>query len=115
MQFVEMGNTLNCLFTGRLDEQICSEVEHDLLQHVSDFKSDREDVQLNFDLAEVVFISSPFLRLCLICFRMFGKDSFSITNVSTNIHQVFHISGFADMMHITRTGEHLPKKDDISD
>jgi len=103
MQFFEIENTLNCLFSGRLDEQICSEIEHDLIQRVSDFKKDREDVQLNFDLAEVIFISSPFLRLCLICFRIFGKDSFVVTNVSAEIHQVFHISGFTDMMHITNT------------
>ena len=101
MQFFEIENTLNCLLSGRLNEQTCSEIEHDLLQRVSDFKKDREEVQMNFDLAEVNFISSPFLRLCLICFRILGKDHFSVTNVSANIYQVFRISGFTDMMHVT--------------
>jgi len=103
MQFFEIENTLVCLFSGRLDERICSEVEHDLLQRVSEFKKDREEVHMNFDLSEVSFISSPFLRLCLICFKQFGKDHFSVKNVSANIYQVFHISGFTDMMHVTLT------------
>ena len=99
--FQEIDGMLNCVFSGRLDEGICSEIELDLLQHVSHFKNGREDVRLNFDLAGVVFISSPFLRLCLIGFRAFGKEGFSVSNVSDDIQQVFRISGFADMMHVT--------------
>ena len=113
MQFFEIDNTLSCLFSGRIDERICSEIEHDLVQHVSDFKKDREDVHLKFDLTEVIFISSPFLRLCLICFKVFGKDHFSIANVSADIYQVFHISGFAEMMHVTRIKDIVQKGGDI--
>ena len=101
--FQEVDGTLNCLFSGRLDGEICSEIELDLLQRVSDFKNGRQNVRLRFDLSEVVFISSPFLRLCLIGFRAFGEDRFSIMNVSDAIYQVFHISGFAEIMHVTST------------
>lgn len=103
MHFSEVGNTLNCSFSGRLDGGLCSEIEHDLLHRVSDFKKGHEDVRLNFDLAGVVFISSPFLRLCLICLRTLGKESFFITNASDDIHQVFRISGFTDIMHVLHT------------
>lgn len=108
MDFSEDDNTLNCLFSGRLDGSICEVIEHDLLQQVSDFKKDhqgQEDVRLNFDLAKAIYVSSSFLRLCLMCFKTFGKDGFSISNASKDIHNVFHISGFADIMHVTHADE----------
>ena len=107
MHFSKVDNTLYCSFSGRLDGSICSEIEHDLLQHVSDFKKDhenKEDTRLNFDLSEVIYISSAFLRLCLICFKIFGKDCFSVTNTSGEIHNVFRISGFTDIIHVTMAG-----------
>ena len=103
MDFLEIDNSLICLFSGRLDGSVCSEIEHDLLRHVSDFKqyrTDKEGIYLNFDLTDVVYVSSPFLRICLMCFKTFGKDCFSVTNVSEEIHKVFHISGFADIMNV---------------
>jgi anti-anti-sigma regulatory factor len=43
------------------------------------------------------------LRLCLMHFKMFGKEHFFISNVSDDIYQVFHISGLIEMMNVTRT------------
>ena len=100
MTFFEIGDKLRCVFAGRLDGIACSEIELELLQRVTAFRENREKAYLTFDLAEVVFISSAFLRLCLILFKTFGKDCFAITNVSEDIHKVFHISGFADIMHV---------------
>jgi anti-anti-sigma regulatory factor len=102
MEFLEVDNTLHCLFLGKLDGNVCSEIEQPLLKRVSDFKNDRASVRLTFDLANVVYISSAFLRICLICCRTFGTNSFSITNVSDEIHDVFRISGCSEMMNVTR-------------
>jgi len=102
MEFLEVDNALHCSFLGRLDGHVCSEIEQPLLKRVSDFKNHRASVRLTFDLANVVYISSAFLRICLICCRTFGKDSFSITNVSDEIHNVFRISGFSEIMDVTR-------------
>lgn len=103
MEFLEVDNTLHCQFLGRLDGYVCSEIEQPLLQKVSDFKSNHDNVQLTFDLAGVVFISSAFLRICLICCRSFGTSCFSITNVSDDIHNVFRIAGFVEMMNVTHS------------
>ena len=101
LQFSERDNTLFCLFTGKLDGYVCSEIEQDLLQSVSQFKSRHETIQIVFDLTEVVYISSAFLRICLICHRTMGCNSFSITNASEPMYNVFRISGFAEMMNVT--------------
>jgi len=104
MHFVEIDNTLNCLFSDRLDGYICSEIERELSHRVADFKKGRKgkDIQIVFDLAEAVFISSAFLRICLIYCKMFGEQRFSVANVSDDIYKVFHISGFVEIMHVTR-------------
>jgi anti-anti-sigma factor len=101
MNFSEIDNTLHCLFSGRLDWTVCSEIERDLLQRVSNFKDSRGNVQLTFDLADVVYVSSAFLRICLICCKTIGKHGFSITNTSEDIHNVFRISGFSEIMDVS--------------
>ncbi|MDR0327687.1 MAG: STAS domain-containing protein [Planctomycetaceae bacterium] len=101
MNFSETGDTLYCLFSGRLDWMVSSEIERELLRRVSDFKEGRESVHLTFDLSEVVYVSSAFLRLCLICYKIVGKNSFNIINASDDIHSVFSISGFAEMMNVS--------------
>ena len=102
MKFLEVDNTLHCQFLGRLDGHVCTEIEQTLLQKVSDFKNNHDNVQLTFDLANVQFISSAFLRICLIYCRSFGKNCFSIVNVSADIHDVFRISGLSKIMNVTR-------------
>ena len=101
MDFSENNDTLYCLFSGRLDWTVCSEIERDLLQRVTSFKSNHGNVKLTFDLADVVYVSSAFLRICLICCKTIGKNCFSITNTSEDIHNVFRISGFAEIMNVS--------------
>ena len=102
MNFLEIDDTLFCLFSGRLDGYVCSEIENDLLCQVNDFKKNRKSVRLTFDLADVVFISSAFLRICLICCKIIDKNGFAITNVSEETYNVFHISGFVEIMNVVR-------------
>ena len=107
MNFLEIHNTLHCVFSRRLDGSVCSTIEQDLIRRVSRFKEGREDIRLNFDLGEVVYISSAFLRVCLICYRTVGENVFSVTNASEEIHKVFHVSGFSKMMNVTRAQQTL--------
>jgi len=102
LKFKETDDTLHCSFADRLDGFVCSAVEPELLCRTSEFKNERKKVRLVFDLEGVVFVSSAFLRLCLIHLKAFGKDCFFVTNVSEEMHKVFHISGFADIMHVMR-------------
>ena len=102
MNFLEKDNTLHCLFSGKLDGSVCSKIEQDLLKRVSRFKECRENIKLIFDLGEVVFISSAFLRICLICYKTVGENFFHVTNTSEEIHKVFRVSGFSTIMNVAR-------------
>lgn len=102
MDFSENGDTLCCFFSGRLDGSVCSEIEPGLLCRVDNFKQNRPGIALVFDLAEVDYISSAFLRLCLIHCKSVGKNYFSVVNTSEEIHKVFHISGFSEIMNVSQ-------------
>jgi len=108
VNFSELDNALHCLFSGRLDGLVCSEIENELLQRTTNFQKESDNVEIVrvvFDLSEVIYISSAFLRLCLIQSKMFGRDRFSVTNVSEEIRKVFHISGFDEIMEIVPAGK----------
>jgi anti-anti-sigma regulatory factor len=98
--FSEIGNTLHCSFSERLDESVCSVLEQELQRRTTEFKNNHEDARLVFDLSEAVFISSVFLRVCLIYLKSFGKDCFTIMKVSEDIYRVFYVSGFTEIMNV---------------
>ena len=100
MHISEIDNTLLCSFSERLDGLVCSAVEQELSQRIAEFKDTHKDPCLVFDLAEVPFVSSPFLRICLMNRKAFGEDHFTVTNVSAEIYKVFYISGFTEFMKI---------------
>jgi anti-sigma B factor antagonist len=100
MIFLEGNNTLRCVFSGRLDGTICSDIEGELRQRVADFVQGKEQPQLIFDLADVEYISSAFLRLCLVHCKMVGKSGFWLARISGDVYKVFHISGFTEFMQV---------------
>lgn len=102
MIFSETEDTLYCSLSGKLDGQVCSTIEPELLHRVTHFKNDRQNSHLIFDLAGAHYISSSFLRICLIHCKLLGKNNFEIINVSEDIHKVFHISGFSEIINVSR-------------
>ena len=105
MDFSEIDNTLHCFFSGHLDGNICSAIEKGLLQRINDFRKNRETIRITFDLAKVVYISSAFLRICLMCCKVVGQHCFAVINVSENIYSVFHISSLDDIISVTCANE----------
>ena len=98
--FSEIDGTLHCSFSERLDGYVCSTFEQELLQRIAEFQNSRENTRIVFDLDGVVFISSAFLRICLIHLKASSKDHFTVTNVSEEIHKVFCVSGFVEIMNV---------------
>ena len=100
MNFSEIDDTLICSFSERLDGGTCAIFEHELLCRTTEFKEKHENARIVFDLREVVFISSIFLRICLIHHKTFEKDFFTITNASEDVFKVFSVSGFSEIMNV---------------
>ena len=105
MNISEIGNTLHCSFSERLDGLVCAEFEQELLRRSTGFNNTCKEGKIVFDLVGVVFISSAFLRICLIHLKSFGKDRFTITNVSEEIYKAFCVSGFSEIMNVVPPGQ----------
>ncbi|MDR2116399.1 MAG: STAS domain-containing protein [Planctomycetaceae bacterium] len=101
MNFTECNNTLRCVFSGKLDTLTCSNLEDILNKQINGFLKKQDTACLVFDLSEVDYISSAFLRLCLCYFKSAGKNNFRIEHPKPDVWEVFQISGFTDIMNIT--------------
>ncbi len=100
MIFEENEDTLRCVFTGDLDSQVCGDIEAPLGKKIAGFMKERDVSYLVFDLTDVRYICSAFLRLCLTHCKEVGTRHFRIENPSTEVNQVFQITGFTEIMTI---------------
>jgi anti-anti-sigma factor len=89
MKFLKNENALVCQFASHLNTAVCNEIEPHILEEIG-----KGHEQVVFDLSEVEFVSSAFLRLCLKSYNKLGSDSFSIINTSPVVKKVFMVAGF---------------------
>lgn len=90
------GNTLNLEIVGRLDTTTAPTLEAELKKSVSD------DVkELVFDFAKLEYISSAGLRVLLAAQKvMNAQGAMKIKNVSSEIMEIFEVTGFSDILTI---------------
>lgn len=89
------GNTLEIKLTGRLDTVTSPQLEEKL-------KKELEGVtNLQFDFAELEYISSAGLRVLLTASKKMKKQGkMEIHHVNEEVMEVFTITGFADILTI---------------
>ncbi|HPR31883.1 MAG TPA: STAS domain-containing protein [Prolixibacteraceae bacterium] len=88
---------LTCVFYGRLDTLGSQAVDAELSA-----KLDASVQEVVFDLKEVAYISSSFLKICLKTVHNTGSNHFSIVHVSPGVLKVFQI---ANLNHLIRINE----------
>ncbi len=89
--FVENG-MLRCAFAGSLNTLKCLEMEKELYGRIGSDK-----LPVVFDLADVDFVASAFLRICLSVFKETG-ERLTLANVHPDVLKVFKIAGLADLI-----------------
>ncbi len=95
--FTQQGQELVCTFTGQVDTMAMMKDEPAVLEKVQQAR----DCSVAFDLAEVTFVASSFLRLCLKTAKVVGADRFAVRNVAPEIKRVFVIAGLDKLITIT--------------
>ena len=93
MQLNFQEDKLICAFSGRLDTERCLKIEKEL-----DEGAGKSTGPVLFDLAEVDYVASSFLRICLQYAKKLGKENFSLINVSPALKKVFKIAGFDELI-----------------
>ena len=82
---------------GRIDSENAGDLEKDINSVISgeDFAPDTE---LEFNAAELEYISSAGLRVLLKCVKRL--KNVSVTNVSPEIYNIFEVTGFIDILNV---------------
>ncbi|MBO4903415.1 MAG: STAS domain-containing protein [Lachnospiraceae bacterium] len=89
------GSVLHILLEGRLDTTTAPTLEEDLQQSIAGI------TELDFDFANLEYISSAGLRVLLSAQKIMNKQGkMQIRNVSSDIMDVFEITGFTDILSI---------------
>lgn len=89
------GTALDVALTGRLDTTTAPALEAELNASLADV------TELAFDFAQLEYISSAGLRVLLAAQKVMNKQGkMTVRNVSSDIKEVFEITGFSDILTI---------------
>jgi anti-sigma B factor antagonist len=89
------GNDLKVILEGRLDTTTAPQLEAELGSALSGVTA------LKFDLAKLEYISSAGLRVLLSAQKTMNKQgTMVITGVSTEVQEIFDVTGFSDILTI---------------
>ena len=92
-QVIHKGKEVRILFSGQLNSTACENLDVEVDEALL-----KEPESVVFDLAEVSFIASIFLRLCLKTFKKMGNGHFCIINASPAVMKIFTIAGLDEMV-----------------
>jgi anti-anti-sigma factor len=76
-----------CRFPQRIDTAACEDIQAGIES------GRRDDSPVDFDMSGVAYVSSSFLRICLLTAQKTGPKRLRIKNVSPEVKKVFKIAG----------------------
>lgn len=89
------GNELVIALEGRLDTTTAPQLDEDLKTSLNGIQD------LVFDFSKLEYISSAGLRVLLSAQKVMNKQgSMVIKNVNEEIHEIFEVTGFVDILTI---------------
>jgi len=99
MEFRKSENTLDCVLKGRMGTDKAEETLQIIQNQIEEFN--RDDLKVNFDLKDVDYIASSFIRICVATAKQLGEENFSISNTSPMIKKVFKIAGLHEILNVS--------------
>ncbi len=96
---------LVCRFPARLDTPACLVIQEHIAEKINLLKTpgDASLVQgetVVFDLQDVTYISSSFIRICMFTAQQFSKGDFSIIHCDPFVKKTFKIAGLDELLNI---------------
>lgn len=88
----EMQDRLLIRFEGRMDTARCTEIAAEVRAAVT-----APALPVVFDLQQVDFVASAFIRLCIYAYQQAGSQGFQLVNTGPSIKRVFKIAGLDAM------------------
>lgn len=86
---------LTCILNGKMDTLNASILESEIDKNL------KENItSITFDLKDVDYISSAFLRIVIKTVKALGKENFTVLNVQPSIMKVFKIANLTEIIKI---------------
>ena len=91
--FSDSEKILMCKFTGKMDTVNSKGVEESLEKKIVETNVEKSDLKVVFDLENVEYIASSFIRICLATAKELKDGSFSVINTQPLIKKTFKVAG----------------------
>ncbi len=95
INYNSIDSELVCTFTGKLNSAECQIWKEELILKIRQIEK-----PVVFDLKDVEYIASSFLRICIHVSKSIGTENFSLTNVPPHVKKVFKLAGFDKHLNI---------------
>jgi anti-anti-sigma factor len=97
---------ITCYLSGQLDTYTCTGISEEMQQKLNEIKiglgeNELPDHKIDFDMKEVTFISSSFIRICLVTFKSLKQGNFTISNCDPFMKKTFKIAGLDDLLKVS--------------
>ncbi|MBT3182605.1 MAG: STAS domain-containing protein [Deltaproteobacteria bacterium] len=97
----EVSNQLDCKFIGRMDGPHSKTAETELNNKLADLLEKHPDLNVAFNLSEVEYIASVFIRMCLATAKQVKENAFSIISTNPLIKKTFKIAGLEEILNVS--------------
>jgi len=93
-------NEITAAFTGRLDT-LAVQTLNEMIRVNLPVKEEPSGEKIIFDMKEVDYISSSFIRICVAMAKQAGGGRFSMVNCQPFIKKTFSLSGLAEVLNVS--------------
>lgn len=95
-------NKITLFFKGKLDTDAVNNIVELIEMEISNEKSMTGDkLKVVFDIKEVSFVASAFIRTCIKAAKSVREGSFSVVNSSPMIKKTFKIAGLSEILNVS--------------
>jgi anti-anti-sigma factor len=95
VEYRDTDGALCCVFGGRMDTVTCQSLEAEVLAQVREAPG-----AVVFDLSDVPYVASSFLRLCIQAAKIKTVEGFTLHNPTLDVKKVLMITGFGDLLKV---------------
>ena len=103
-KYDQEANLLTFIFAGHMDSARCTPlapfIENELKKRINPSSSADKLLRIAFDLKDVDFISSAFIRICIVTAAALKSGNLILQNASPLIKKTLKISGLENLMTI---------------
>ena len=101
-KYDQKENSLTFVFPGRMDSARCAPlaplIENELKKHAEQSSPAAKPFKVTFDLKEVDFISSAFIRICMVTVAAVKAGNLVLQNACPFIKKTIKISGLESQL-----------------